>query len=124
MNPVGWFEIYIDDVTRAKSFYETLFQLTLEPLGDPTDDTITMFAFPSDYENYGASGALVHANGISAGKNSTLVYFSCDDCAVEEARVVNAGGKVERSKMSIGEYGFITLVLDSEGNSIGLHSQQ
>jgi predicted enzyme related to lactoylglutathione lyase len=97
MNPVGWFEIYIDNIARAKSFYEALFQLTLEPLGDPTDDTITMLAFPSDYENYGAS---------------------------EEARVVDAGGKVERSKMSIGEYGFITLVTDSEGNSIGLHSQQ
>jgi predicted enzyme related to lactoylglutathione lyase len=124
MNPVGWFEIYIDNIARAKSFYEALFQLTLEPLGDPTDDTITMLAFPSDYENYGASGALVHAKEVSAGKNSTLVYFSCDDCAVEEARVVDAGGKVERSKMSIGEYGFITLVTDSEGNSIGLHSQQ
>jgi predicted enzyme related to lactoylglutathione lyase len=66
----------------------------------------------------------VHAKEVSDGKNSTLVYFSCDDCAVEEARVVDAGGKVERSKMSIGEYGFITLVTDSEGNSIGLHSQQ
>jgi predicted enzyme related to lactoylglutathione lyase len=39
MNPVGWFEIYIDNIARAKSFYEALFQLTLETLGDPTDDT-------------------------------------------------------------------------------------
>jgi predicted enzyme related to lactoylglutathione lyase len=124
MNPVGWFEIYIDDIARAKSFYESLFQLSLEALGDPSDDSVTMLAFPSDYDNYGSSGAIVHMNGVSAGNNSTLVYFSCEDCAAQEARVVAAGGTVQRSKMSIGEYGHISLVLDTEGNLIGLHSQQ
>lgn len=124
MNSVGWFEIYVDDMQRAKSFYEAIFQLTLEQLSDPIDSGIHMLAFPANYETYGAAGALVHANEVKAGHNSTLVYFSCEDCAVEEARVVKAGGKVERSKMSIGEYGFITLVVDTEGNSIGLHSQQ
>jgi predicted enzyme related to lactoylglutathione lyase len=24
-NPVGWFEIYVDDMPRAKAFYETVF---------------------------------------------------------------------------------------------------
>jgi len=48
----------------------------------------------------------------------------CDDCAFEESRVINSGGKVERSKMSIGEYGFISLVVDTEGNMIGLHSMR
>jgi uncharacterized protein len=54
---------------------------------------------------------------------STMIYFSCEDCATEEARVVAAGGKIERPKMSIGEYGFISLIWDTEGNMIGLHSQ-
>lgn len=57
MNPVGWFEIYIDDIARVKSFYESLSQLSLEALGDPSDSSVTMLAFPSDYDNYGASGA-------------------------------------------------------------------
>jgi predicted enzyme related to lactoylglutathione lyase len=61
-------------------------------------------------------------DGGSSGGNSTLVYFGCDDCAVEEARVASAGGRVERPKMSIGEYGFISLVVDTEGNMIGLYS--
>lgn len=124
MNPVGWFEIYIDDIARAKSFYESLFQLSLEALGDPSDSSVTMLAFPSDYDNYGASGAIVHANGVSAGNNSTLVYFTCEDCTMQKARVVDAGGAVQRSKMSIGEHGYISLVLDTEGNLIGLHSMQ
>lgn len=122
-NPVGWFEIYVDDVERAKRFYEAVFSVSLELLTDPTDSQVTMLAFPSSMEEYGSSGALVKTEGMPAGANSTLVYFSCQDCAVEEARVADAGGQVERPKMSIGEYGFITLVKDTEGNLIGLHSQ-
>jgi hypothetical protein len=48
----------------------------------------------------------------------------CDDCAVEEGRVKTSGGKVEKAKMSIGEYGFISLVVDTEGNMFGLHSMK
>jgi hypothetical protein len=72
----------------------------------------------------GCGGALVKMEGYPSGGNSTLVYFSCEDCAVEEARVEGAGGRVERGKMSIGQYGFISLVYDTEGNMIGLHSLQ
>jgi predicted enzyme related to lactoylglutathione lyase len=121
-NPVSWFEIYVDDMDRAKQFYQSVLAVNLEALGDPTDSNIKMFAFPSDMESYGASGALVKMDGFPAGGNSTLVYFACDDCAQEEARVENAGGTIQRSKMSIGDYGFITLAIDTEGNIFGLHS--
>ena len=124
-NPVGWFEIYVNDMPRAKAFYEAVLDTKLESLLDPTDESgnIQMQAFPSNMEEYGASGALVKMEGFPAGGNSTLVYFACDNCAVEESRVVAAGGTVQREKMSIGDYGFISLALDTEGNMIGLHSQ-
>ena len=124
-NPVGWFEIYVNDMPRAKQFYETVLNVELETLQDPTDsqDSIEMQAFPSDMEAYGAAGSLVKMPGFPAGGNSTLVYFACEDCAVEESRVKDAGGEVQREKMSIGEYGFISLVIDTEGNMFGLHSQ-
>lgn len=126
-NPVGWFEIYVDDMQRAKGFYESVFSVTLESLTAPdTGETgeLEMLGFPSSMENYGASGAIVRVEGMRAGGNSTLVYFSCDDCAVEGSRIAEAGGKVDREKMSIGEYGFIVLAHDTEGNMIGLHSHQ
>jgi hypothetical protein len=118
-NPIGWFEIYVDDMARARKFYESVFQIALQPLegGGPS-----MLAFPSSMEDYGAGGTLVHMPGFPAGGNSTLVYFSCTDCAVEESRVVAAGGKIQKPKMSIGQYGFISLVVDTEGNMLGLHS--
>ena len=123
-NPVAWFEIYVEEMARARKFYETVLAVSLEKLNDPNDPTVEMSAFPSNMEGYGATGALVKMEGFSSGGNSTLVYFSCDDCSVEESRVVKAGGKIQQSKMAIGEHGFISLAVDSEGNMFGLHSQK
>lgn len=120
-NPVIWFEIYVQEMARARKFYEAVFQRPLERIGTEEPE---MWSFPMTMGQEGAGGALVQMAGVPSGGNSTLVYFACDDCAVEEARVTAHGGKVMRSKMSIGEYGFIALVYDCEGNLIGLHSMQ
>ena len=120
-NPVGWFEIYVQDTERAKKFYETVFQTKLEKLNSPS---IEMWAFPQSMERTGASGSLVKMPGFPSGGNSTLVYFSCADCAVEASRVVKAGGRIQKEKMSIGQYGFIALAFDTEGNMFGLHSNK
>ena len=118
-NPVGWFEIYVQDMNRAKSFYETMLGTTLEKLSSPD---IEMWAFPMDGETPGSGGALVMMPGFPSGGNSTIVYFSSADCSIEEGRVSAAGGKVFKEKFSIGEYGFIALATDTEGNMFGLHS--
>ena len=120
-NPVGWFEIYVQDMDRAKAFYESVFGVQLTKLGSPD---IEIWAFPMQEDRYGAPGALVRMPGFPSGANSVLVYFSCADCAVEAAKVVSAGGKIEKEKFSIDQYGYISLVVDTEGNMIGLHSMQ
>jgi uncharacterized protein len=125
-NPVGWFEIYVQDMPRARAFYEAVFQRPLSPLPSPGPEfsDMEMMAFAMDEKGWGASGALVRMDGFSSGDNSVIVYFSCADVAVEAARVAPAGGTVMKAKMSIGPYGFIALVTDTEGNIIGLHSQK
>jgi predicted enzyme related to lactoylglutathione lyase len=122
-NPIVWFEIYVQDMPRARKFYESVFQLKLERIGPPD---LEMWAFPAEQEASGAAGALVKMEGFPAGGNSNavLVYFGCEDCAVEEGRVSKAGGRIQRKKMSIGQYGFISLVFDTEGNMVGLHSMK
>ncbi len=124
MNMVGWFEIYVADMARAKQFYQTVFETTLEQLSTGDEQGPEMWAFPWVDGNYGATGAICKMAGVSPGGNSVMVYFNCNDCAVEEARVADAGGTVIRPKMSIGEYGFITIAADPDGNTIGLHSKQ
>ena len=121
-NPVIWFEIIVQDMERAKAFYESLFQVKLERLNT---SNFEMWGFPAAMDRVGIGGALVKMEGgAPSGNNCTRVYFSCKDCAVEAAAVPGCGGKIYREKMSIGEYGFIALALDTEGNMIGLHSLQ
>ena len=122
-NPVGWFEIYVQDMERAKTFYEAVLQIELTKLESP-DPEIEMQAFPMNMDAGGASGALAKMEGCPSGGMGTLVYFSCDDCGIEASRVEAAGGGICKPKMSIGQYGFIALVNDTEGNMIGLHSMQ
>lgn len=118
-NPVIWFEIYVQDIRRAKAFYESVFQIKLERLDNPD---IELWGFPNAMDRTGASGALVKMEGVASGGNSTIIYFSCTDCAVEAASATKYGGQVHREKMAIGQYGFIALVVDTEGNMFGLHS--
>jgi uncharacterized protein len=119
-NPVGWFELYVQDMPRAKAFYESVFGVVLEFL---PGTEFEMWSFPMDMERYGSPGALIKMEGCPSGPGGTLVYFSCEDCATESARAVEAGGTIFKEKFSIGPYGFIALVQDSEGNLIGLHSR-
>ncbi len=169
MNAVAWFDIYVNDLKRAVTFYEAVLGHKLEKMGDPTGE-MQMMSFPADMNSYGAAGALTkseHASpGIggtviyfssqdtaveearvekaggkvvrsnsygaagaltksehaSPGIGGTVIYFSSQDTAVEEARVEKAGGKVVRSKFSIGEFGWVTLCQDTEGNMFGLNS--
>jgi hypothetical protein len=118
-NPVIWFEIYVQNMERAKAFYEAVLQLKFERLNGPGPE---MWSFPMAMDRVGAGGALVKMDGVPSGPGGTLVYFTCADCAVEAARAPANGGKIVREKFSIGEYGFIALLTDTEGNMIGLHS--
>jgi predicted enzyme related to lactoylglutathione lyase len=120
-NAVTWFEIYVQDMPRARGFYEKVFERKLERL-DSGD--IEMWSFQGVTGAYGSGGALVRIPGVPSGGMGTIVYFECDDCAVEGARVAGAGGRIHREKMSIGQYGFIVLAVDTEGNMIGLHSMK
>lgn len=120
-NPVNWFEIYVQNMARAKHFYESIFKTRLEKLNSPE---IEMWGFPMNVNRFGAGGALVKMEGMPSGGNSTIVYFFCADCAVEAGRVAAAGGRVFKEKFSIGQYGHIALAFDSEGNMFGMHSMK
>lgn len=121
-NPVGWFELYVQDLDRAKTFYQKTLQITLEHL--ETNPDIELWAFPMQFDNPGCAGALAKMDGKDSGAGGTIIYFSCADCAVEAARAVKNGGRIQKEKLSIGQYGFIALIYDTEGNMIGLHSMQ
>jgi predicted enzyme related to lactoylglutathione lyase len=124
-NPVGWFEIYVKDMKRAKAFYEAVLGVKLEKLRDPGPGVAEMMTFPMAKDATGATGALARMeNGGPSNGNGVIVYFSCEDCATESKRAPVSGGSVMKDKFPIGQYGFISLVNDTEGNVIGLHSMK
>jgi predicted enzyme related to lactoylglutathione lyase len=124
-NPVSWFEIYVANMQRAKTFYEKTLSTKLEKLETPASEVAEMWKFPMGKDSHGATGALVKMDkGPAGGGAGTIVYFECDDCAVEAKRASANGGKIMKDKFAIGPHGFIALATDTEGNAMGLHSMK
>ena len=121
-NLVTWFEIYVDDMHRAKAFYETVFNCQL--IEEKIDDTIEAFRFPGGMPGIGAMGALMKHPLRKPSKDGTIIYFHCEDCEGTSQKAKDNGGEIFRVKTSIGQDGFIAIIADSEGNVIGLHSFQ
>lgn len=124
INPVSWFEIYVDDLDRATKFYTEVLGIEITPMPTPGNMPIQMMAFPSDMVAPGASGALVKMEGYGPSGLGTIIYFESEDCANEESRITGAGGQVIRPKTGIDEYGFMVIATDSEGNTFGVHSMK
>ena len=119
-NPVVWFEIAATDLERAKKFYSEVFQIEMQYVDMPDSP---MYMMGSSAEGIaGASGALVKSADNKPSTSGTIVYFYCDDVAVEASRVEAAGGTLIVPKTSLGEFGFMAMFIDTEGNKVGMHS--
>lgn len=121
-NSLNWFEIPAVDIQRSQKFYETIFEITMEPMemGDSK-----MAFFPWVPGSGKLTGALVQSPSHKPSMEGTMVYLNANpDLNVIAARVEAAGGKVLVPKMNIGEHGNIAFIMDPEGNNVGLHSIQ
>lgn len=116
---INWFELPVTDLDRARRFYETVLGTRLKA---ETFGGMPMAMFPAGGDAVG--GALVLDARRTPG-GGTIVYLNAsgilDECA---ARIESAGGKVLLPKTDIGEPGHILLLLDTEGNQVGLHAER
>jgi len=122
-NMVGWFEIPVSDMDRAKAFYETVFKVEIQVMDF---GGLKMGWFPSQgAEAYGSPGTLIQQESYIPSKEGTMVYFICEDVQNELDRIESAGGKIYQSKKQISpEYGYMGAFIDSEGNRVALHSMK
>ena len=122
-NAISWFEIGTNDLDRASTFYETIFGISLIPMDLPN---IKMRMFPIDDMMKGIGGALVDSGGFHkpSPTDGPLIYLNGNpDLQQILDKVEAAGGKIMVPKTEISpEYGFMAVILDTEGNRIGLHS--
>lgn len=121
VNPVGWFDLNVANLDRAKKFYETVFNLKLTDL---PIEWGKQSLFPFNHESPNISGALVEKSDFIPSSNNTVIYFETEDCLAEQKRIEQAGGKIVQAKMHIGEFGYISIFIDTEGNTVGLHSRK
>jgi len=120
-NPVGWFEIPVTDMKRAKAFYEHVFQVQLQEF---EMGGTRMALFPMIDNAKGSAGSLSMGEGYTPTQEGTLVYFTAPDIEATLARAKEKGGDVLLEKTSIGQEGFIAYMRDTEGNRVALHSRQ
>lgn len=117
-NTLNWFELPVVDMDRAARFYEQLLQGSVRietAAGEPNG------ILP--YEQSGVGGALVLRDGFKPGAGGGLIYFNVTgqlDAAAE--RAVRAGGTLVMPPSEPFPFGRIAIVVDTEGNQIGLHS--
>jgi predicted enzyme related to lactoylglutathione lyase len=120
-NAISWFEIPSTNFERAIKFYETILSAKLR-LEDSPD--VKMAIFPYEGVEDSVGGAVVYTKRLSPSDNGTLNYLCCgDDLTNNLSKVKEAGGKVIMPKTSIGPNGYIALFIDTEGNKVGLHSE-
>lgn len=122
-NAISWFEIPASDLDRATKFYETIFGVTLAVMDMPN---IKMRMFPLDDMMTQVGGAIVDSGGFhkSSLTDGPLIYLNGNpDLQLILDKVEAAGGTIMMGKTEISpEYGYMAVIIDTEGNRIGLHA--
>jgi hypothetical protein len=117
---ISWFAIPVLELERARVFYSTMLDITMSDMVTPNG---ICAAFPQ--VGTGVAGSLNPFMGFkpSADGGVTIWLSAGDDLQIALDRVEAAGGKVLQPKGAIGEFGYIAMIIDTEGNRIGLHSK-
>jgi uncharacterized protein len=113
---VNWFEIPATDFERAVRFYSAILDRPL-----PTGEYMGVpHAFFRDGQGE-TGGAIIASAQAMPGHDGVVIYLHADDLDAALARVPAAGGTVAVPATSIGEQGAFGVVVDTEGNRVGLH---
>jgi predicted enzyme related to lactoylglutathione lyase len=119
-NAINWFEIPVTDISRAKKFYEIVFEIKMEEMEVPG---MKYAMFPFDPMKGMVAGGLAQSPMHTPGATGSIIYLNANpDLQNVLDRIENAGGKITMLKTSIGQNGFMAFFTDTEGNTMALHS--
>src|SRR6185436_16584494 len=122
-NALNWFEIPATDISRAKKFYESIFEIKMEEMEMPN---MKYAMFPFDPMKGKVAGGLAQSPMHTPGKTGSIIYLNANpDLQKVLDRIEKAGGKITMPKTMIDEQvGYMAFFTDTEGNSVGLHSNK
>jgi hypothetical protein len=125
-NILTWFEIPVTNTKRAKKFYETILDIEMVNRADGNEEGVFFPYNPKVIQATSGriTGVLSKTDRNSPSISGTLVYINASP-SIQTAldKVERAGGKVivPKTKMPAG---FIAVIIDSEGNKIGLQAEE
>lgn len=125
-NILTWFEIPVSDIERAKTFYETILDIEMIKRTDGNDESVFFPYNPNVIQATSGrvTGVLSKSERNSPSSQGTLIYINASPSLQTVLdKVEQAGGKIIAPKMQIPP-GFIAVIMDSEGNRIGLHAEK
>jgi predicted enzyme related to lactoylglutathione lyase len=125
-NILTWFEIPVSNIDRAKTFYETILDIEMIKRTDGNDEAAFFPYNPNIVQATSGrvTGVLSKTDKNSPSGDGTLVYINASpDIQIVLDKVEPAGGKIIANKIRI-PAGFIAVVMDTEGNKVGLHAEK
>jgi len=122
-NAINWFEIPVTDIARAKKFYETILEIEMTPMEMMG---MKMAMFPYDGSKGTVGGALVQSEMHTPSATGAVIYLNANpDLDLVFNRIEKAGGKTSMPKTLIDKNtGYMAFFTDTEGNTVGLHSNK
>lgn len=109
----SWFEISVTNLKRAMDFYSYVFGVTFQVESIHGNE---MAMFPN------RAGALAKGDSYKPSKDGTRVYLTVENIDEVIKKAIEKNGKVLFPKTSVGKYGFVAEIEDSEGNCIAVNS--
>lgn len=124
-NALNWFEIPVNDMKRAKKFYEDILEISMQE-HEMNNINMAFFPFDPEMQSGKVSGALTYsANGdIKPGSDGPVIYLNANpEIQKVVDRIEKAGGKVIMPKTQINkDVGYMAFFMDTEGNRLALHA--
>lgn len=128
-NPIIHFEIPVDDIDRATSFYQDIFEWEITKMDMPVDSSTGGEPYYSVKSVKTDDKGNTLDNGINGGMMKRKIsdqpftnYIHVESIDDMLTKIQEKGGKVCMPKTSIGEnMGYIALFIDTENNMMGLH---
>jgi len=117
-NRIVWFDIPVKDLDRASKFYRQVLDVKIDVYGG--DEPVAVMEHgPGD-----VAGCLFINEGDEPSMQGPLLYFAVEGRLEDATGLVEKhGGRILQAPHSIGPHGNRSIVRDSEGNRIALHSE-
>ncbi len=122
------FEVYVDNIGRAKKFYESVFGWAFKDLGSEMNNYVIVFPSGEITEGpakAGINGGMMQRPGPApsdnkAAPNAYVCMVSIDQIEPALQRVVEHGGRVDMPVMEVPTVGKLAYIRDSEMNLVGV----